>query len=64
MHLQGLSDEPGACPICGMALEPVSTTAFDDSEKVESYAEKILDFIGSDPSNFCDRYGQYARSLI
>ena len=34
MHPQVLSDQPGNCPICGMALEPMSPTvaADDDSE--------------------------------
>jgi Cu+-exporting ATPase len=32
MHPQIVRDRPGACPICGMALEPAGAGAEDDSE--------------------------------
>ena len=30
MHPEVISDKPGACPICGMALEPMSPSAVAD----------------------------------
>lgn len=32
MHLQIVQDEPGSCPICGMALEPMDPTIEDRTE--------------------------------
>lgn len=32
MHPEVRQDKPGACPICGMALEPVSAAVSDDTE--------------------------------
>lgn len=32
MHLQIVRDEPGTCPICGMALEPMDPTVSDNAE--------------------------------
>ena len=32
MHLQIVQDHPGSCPICGMALEPTTASAHDDTE--------------------------------
>lgn len=33
MHPQIVRDKPGACPICGMALEPMTVTATDQDEE-------------------------------
>jgi len=33
MHPEVISDRPGACPICGMALEPVSPNAVPDDHR-------------------------------
>ena len=35
MHPEIVRDEPGACPICGMALEPRTASASDESENTE-----------------------------
>ena len=35
MHPEIIRDRPGACPICGMALEPVSVSAEEDSADPE-----------------------------
>jgi Cu+-exporting ATPase len=35
MHPQIMRDAPGACPICGMALEPVTITAADEKPDPE-----------------------------
>ena len=29
MHPEVISDQPGACPICGMALEPMAPSTAD-----------------------------------
>src|SRR5258707_15005022 len=34
MHPEVVSDRPGACPICGMALEPM-TASLDDTPNAE-----------------------------
>ncbi len=35
MHPQIVRDAPGSCPICGMALEPMTPSADDDAENTE-----------------------------
>jgi P-type Cu+ transporter len=35
MHPEVLRDAPGACPLCGMALEPLAPSAADDGESPE-----------------------------
>jgi Cu+-exporting ATPase len=35
MHPEIVRDEPGSCPICGMALEPVTPTASEEGESDE-----------------------------
>ena len=32
MHQEIISDKPGSCPICGMALEPIAPTAGPDDQ--------------------------------
>ena len=32
MHSQIISDRPGSCPICGMALEPVAGTVAETGD--------------------------------
>lgn len=44
MHPQIVSDKPGDCPICGMALEPISGTSADAGGKagIEGLAPVVL----------------------
>jgi Cu+-exporting ATPase len=42
MHPEIISDEPGSCPICGMALEPVSpTTGPDDQTELNDMTRRF-----------------------
>lgn len=42
MHPQILSEKPGACPICGMALEPVTpTVATEDHGELKDFARRF-----------------------
>jgi P-type Cu+ transporter len=42
MHPEVVSDQPGACPICGMALEPmVSSTATDDHGELDDLTRRF-----------------------
>ena len=41
MHPQIISDKPGACPICGMALEPV-TPSDEPSEELKDFTRRML----------------------
>jgi Cu+-exporting ATPase len=41
MHPEVLSDKPGSCPICGMALEPLAPTDADDDGAVRSVKRKF-----------------------
>lgn len=40
MHLEIVSDEPGACPICGMALEPVLPSD-EPSEELTDFTRRM-----------------------
>ncbi|MDQ6705891.1 MAG: YHS domain-containing protein, partial [Acidobacteriota bacterium] len=41
MHPQIVRDEPGACPICGMALEPVAVTAEVDNTELHEMTRRF-----------------------
>ena len=42
MHPEVISDKPGACPICGMALEPVvSSIAADDHTELDDLTRRF-----------------------
>src|SRR6516165_12323089 len=42
MHPQILSEKPGSCPICGMALEPVApTAATDDHNELKDFTRRF-----------------------
>src|SRR6202030_2216392 len=42
MHPEVISDRPGACPICGMALEPVSPNAVaDDHSELDDLTRRF-----------------------
>lgn len=42
MHPQVISDKPGKCSICGMALTPVSKSSNDTTQDIELNDEQIL----------------------
>ncbi|MCD9095382.1 heavy metal translocating P-type ATPase [Luteimonas fraxinea] len=41
MHLQIRQDHPGACPICGMALEPEMPTPDDDTPELRDFSRRF-----------------------
>jgi Cu+-exporting ATPase len=41
MHPQIRQDHPGACPICGMALEPMLPTADDDNPELRDFSRRF-----------------------
>src|ERR1700726_251327 len=42
MHPEVLSDKPGACPICGMALEPMAPSAVtDDHDELDDLTRRF-----------------------
>jgi len=41
MHPEIVSDEPGDCPICGMALEPVAVTMEDGNPELEGMSRRF-----------------------
>src|SRR5580765_510235 len=43
MHPEVVRDGPGACPICGMALEPMVTSAASAGEEAEGPAAELRD---------------------
>ena len=43
MHLRSSATSPGACPICGMRLEPVVPTVDEDSSR-EEYRDMLRRF--------------------
>jgi len=44
MHPEVQQDKPGNCPICGMALEPISVTA--ETPEVSDEAKDMLPRVG------------------
>ncbi len=43
MHPEIVRDEPGPCPICGMALEPIGISADDDEPRARRHDAPFLD---------------------
>jgi Cu+-exporting ATPase len=41
MHPQIRQDHPGACPICGMALEPILPTADESNPELEDFSRRL-----------------------
>lgn len=41
MHPEIVRDEPGSCPICGMALEPVTASLDDDNPELEDMTRRF-----------------------
>jgi Cu+-exporting ATPase len=41
MHPEVLQQAPGSCPICGMALEPVSATGEEKNEELEDFTRRM-----------------------
>jgi len=41
MHPEVIADSPGACPKCGMALEPVGATDTDDNSELRALLQKF-----------------------
>jgi Cu+-exporting ATPase len=41
MHPEIVRDKPGSCPICGMALEPMSATADDTNPELEDLTRRF-----------------------
>ena len=41
MHPEIIKDEPGSCPICGMALEPLIATAQDDDSELKDMTRRF-----------------------
>ena len=42
MHPEIVRDAPGACPICGMALEPRTVTLEDDESRARRHDAAVL----------------------
>lgn len=42
MHPEIVRDEPGSCPICGMALEPISPGASGDNPELRDFSRRLL----------------------
>jgi P-type Cu+ transporter len=41
MHPEVLRDQPGACPVCGMALEPVTVSLSDENPELEDMNKRF-----------------------
>jgi Cu+-exporting ATPase len=41
MHPEIIKDEPGSCPICGMALEPLMATVEDDDSELKDMTQRF-----------------------
>ncbi len=41
MHPEIIKDEPGSCPICGMALEPLIVTVEEDNRELRSMTQRF-----------------------
>ena len=41
MHPEIIRDEPGSCPICGMALEPIIAAADEKNEELEDFTRRM-----------------------
>ena len=41
MHPEIIRDEPGSCPICGMALEPITVQAKEKNDELEDMSRRF-----------------------
>lgn len=41
MHPEIIQDEPGSCPVCGMALEPMSPTELDENPELAEMSRRL-----------------------
>jgi len=58
MHPEVISDEPGDCPICGMKLTPIKSTAQSAAEKPGKERKVLYWQAPMDPTEIYDRPGK------